>query len=140
MANAYGTGKVIGSADIKKQEKNVGDCRVSSTVYKIGTPKGGLGETTFLLKGEKKRNAYNDKFLQEYGSSPGQQVIMTETAFMTIDAWEKITSMFIRGYQRFNKYVKANSQRWCLQILDGFGAHFGSHYAMQKPKKTGSYR
>ena len=53
MANASGGGRMIGSADIKKQEKNLDDCRASITVYRTGTPKGGQGPTAFLLKGEK---------------------------------------------------------------------------------------
>ena len=48
---------------------------------------------------------------------------------MTLDAWGKITPMLMCGYRKINKYVEANPQWWCLEILDGFGAYFGSHYA-----------
>ena len=106
MANAHGTGKVIGSADTKMQEKNLDDCRASIIVYRTGTPKEGQEPTAFLLKGEKKRNAYNDKFLQKHEALPGSQVIMAETAFMTVDAWVKITFMLVRRYRKINKYVE----------------------------------
>ena len=43
--------------------------------------------------------------------------------------------MLICGYRKINKYVEANPQWWCLEILDGFGAHFGSHYAMLEREK-----
>ena len=71
----------------------------------------------------------------KYGAAPGSEVVMTETAFMTTEAWEKITPMLLRGYRKINKYVEANPQWWCLEILDGFGAHFGSHYAMLEREK-----
>ena len=54
---------------------------------------------------------------------------------MTLEAWDKITPMLMRGYRKINKYVEANPQWWCLEILDGFGAHFGSHYAMLEREK-----
>ena len=41
MANASGGGRVIGSAEIKEQEKNLDDCRVSINMCRMGTPKGG---------------------------------------------------------------------------------------------------
>ena len=103
MANAHGGAKVIGSADIRKQEKNVDDCRASITVYRTGTPVGDQGPTAFLMKGEKKRNVYSKKFLTKHGAAPGLEVVMTETAFMTIEAWEKITPMLMRGYGKITR-------------------------------------
>ena len=136
MANAKGDGRVIGSADIKKQEKNFDDCRASITAYRTGTAKGDQGPTGFLLKGDKTRHGYSNKFLEKHGAAHGSQIIMTESAFMTTVAWEKMTPMLMRGYRKINKYVEANPDWWCLEILDGFGAHFNSHYAMKERQKN----
>ena len=136
IANATGDGKVIASCDIQKQEKNVDDCRSSITAYRTGTAKGDQGPTGFLLKGDKKRHGYSHRFLKKHGAADGSQIIMTESAFMTTEAWEKMIPMLMRGYRKINKYVEANPEWWCLEILDGFGAHFGSHYAMTERQKN----
>ena len=91
VANAHGNGRVIGSADIKKQKKNLDNCCALIMVSRTGTPKGKQGPTAFLLKGDKIRNCYNEKFLIKHGASPGSQLIMTESAFMTTVSWEKMT-------------------------------------------------
>ena len=78
---------------------------------------------------------YNEKFLTKHGAAPGSEVVVTETAFMTIEAWEKITPMLMHGYRKINKYVEANPQWWSLEILDGFGAHFALHYVMLEREK-----
>ena len=135
MVNARGGGKVIGSTDIRKQEKNLYNCHTLITVYRTGTPKGDQGPTAFLVKEGKKRKVYSERFLMKHGAASVLEVVMTETVFMTTDAWEKITPMLMRGYRKINKHVEANPQWWCLEILDGFGAHFGSHYVMLEREK-----
>ena len=87
------------------------------------------------MKGERKCKIYSEKFLTKHGAASGSEVVMTETVFMTLEAWDKITHMPMRGYRKINKYVEANPQWWYLEILDGFGAHFGSHYAMLEREK-----
>ena len=136
MANAHAGVRVIGSKDVRKQEKNIDDSRCSITAYRTGTVMGDQGPTAFLMKGEKiKRGFKKEELLTKFGAAPGSSVIMTETAFMTTEAWEKMTPVLVSGYRKINKYVAANPQWWCLEILDGFGAHFCSHYAMDERQK-----
>ena len=60
---------------------------------------------------------------------------MTATAFIATDAQENITPILMNTYRRINKYIEANPDWWHLEILDGFGAYFGSHYAIQEHQK-----
>jgi hypothetical protein len=46
---------------------------------------------------------------------------MTENAFVTVDAWERMTPNIVLGLRNINKYVVANPQWWVLEIFDGFG-------------------
>jgi hypothetical protein len=57
---------------------------------------------------------------------------MTGNAFMTVDAWERMTPNIILGIRNTNKYVDANPQWWVLEIFDGFGAHLLSHKANEE--------
>jgi hypothetical protein len=57
---------------------------------------------------------------------------MTENAFMTVDAWYRMTPNIILGLRNINKYVAANPQWWLLEIFDGFGAHLLSHKANEE--------
>ena len=43
MLNSHGESRVIGGADICKQEKNVDDCHCSITAYRTGTAAGDQG-------------------------------------------------------------------------------------------------
>ena len=64
MANANGTNlKVVGSADMKKQEKKTSDTRVSITAFRIGTGStaGNNGTTGFLMKGERRKTGFDDQ-------------------------------------------------------------------------------
>jgi hypothetical protein len=57
---------------------------------------------------------------------------MTENAFTTVDAWEKMTPRVIEGLCNINKYVATNQQLWLLEIFDGLSAHLLSHKANQE--------
>jgi hypothetical protein len=56
-------------------------------------------------------------------------MIMTENAFMMVDACEKMAPHVIEGIHNISKYVAANPQWWSLEIFDGFSAHLLSHKA-----------
>jgi hypothetical protein len=45
------------------------------------------GQPFFLLKGMKRRNNFNNKYLLRYGMATGSTILMTESAYMTDDAW-----------------------------------------------------
>jgi hypothetical protein len=56
---------------------------------------------------------------------------MMENAFMTVDAWEKMTPRGIEGLRKINTYVAVNPQWWLLEIFHGFSDHL-SHKANQE--------
>ena len=56
---------------------------------------------------------------------------MTPSAFMTIKAWEHMSPHVVKGLRNINPVVTANPQWFMLEIIDGFGAHLGSLYALE---------
>jgi hypothetical protein len=112
--------KVIGAANRKKHEKKSADYRSSISLYRTGAVDGDTGPTIFLMKGKTKRHGFTDHYLRSNGCAIGSTVIMTENAFMTVDAWERMTPNIILGLRNINKYVAANPQWWVLEICDGF--------------------
>ena len=121
---------IIGDKDKKKHEVKAGDSRMSIAMYRIGSVAGETGPTAFLMSGQRRRENYTNEFLERHGGAVGSSVHMTPTGFMTEKAWEELTPHQIRGIKAM-PYIKANPQWKCIEILDGFGAHFSSPTAMQ---------
>ena len=107
MACPDGTIKVVGCSTKSKHEKRSNDSRASITMYRTGCVNGDTGPTMFLLKGKCKRKHYTDEFLKQYGAKPGSTVIMTPSAFMTIEAWEQMTPKLVKGLCNINPVVAA---------------------------------
>ena len=42
------------------------------------------------MNGKKRRNGYDERFLENHGAAPGSKIAMTENAFMTEKAWDEI--------------------------------------------------
>ena len=42
------------------------------------------------MKGKKRRNGYDERFLENYEAALGSTIAMTENAFMTEKAWAEI--------------------------------------------------
>ena len=131
QACEQGNISVIGSTGRKKHEKKTCDSRCSITLYRTGSVAGDTGPTLFLLAGKQRREGYTDKFLHDNGAAPGSTVLMTQNAFMTIEAWEAMTPKLCAGLRKINAIVEANTQWWMLEIFDGFGAHLASLDAAQ---------
>jgi hypothetical protein len=55
--------------------------------------------------------------------------MMTENAFMMVDAWQEMTPGVIVGQRIMNKFVAVNPQWWMLGICNGFNAHVLSRNA-----------
>jgi len=100
-------------------------------MYRTGSVAGDIGPTVFLLKGQRKKFGYTDQFLLSHGASIGSTIIMTETAFMTIAAWEEMTPSVCKGLHAINPFVVSNPHWYMLEIFDGFGAHLLSYNAMK---------
>lgn len=91
MTDSDGDLKILGEAGKRKHEKRVSDFRVSTTMFRTGTPAGLNGPTAFIMKGKNRKAGMNEKFLVENGCVKGSTLAMTENAFMTTAAWEEIT-------------------------------------------------
>eukprot|EP00957_Ditylum_brightwellii_P008027 609012-Ditylum_brightwellii.AAC.1 len=122
MSDAHGDLHVIGSFDKKKYEKLLQDSQISITIARTGTCAGTTGPTIFLLKGAKKKSAFTDAFLLRHGLAPGSTIIMTENAYMTNEAWLKVSKAIVKGYHSL-PYVKENPDWYMLELLDGFKSH-----------------
>ena len=122
MSDQHGGLKIIGSADKKKHEKLLQDSRVSITIVRTGTVWGTNGPTVFLVKGDKVRRGFTEDFLVRYGCAAGSTVIATENAYMTDDAWLKVSEAIVRGYRQL-PYIKENPQWGIVELLDGFKSH-----------------
>ncbi|KAL7528028.1 LOW QUALITY PROTEIN: hypothetical protein ACHAXR_004391, partial [Thalassiosira sp. AJA248-18] len=130
QADADGDRKIIGEFGKKKHEKKVSDCRASATMCRTGTAGGNNGPTVFVMKGKKRRDGYDEKFLMDEGCAVGSSFEMTENAFMTEEAWLSMTPKLVEGYRNL-PYIKENPQWWCLEIFDGFGPHLNNYEALK---------
>jgi hypothetical protein len=124
--------KVIGAANQKNHEKKSADCRSSISLYRTGAVAGDTGPEIFLIKGKTKCHGFTDHYIRSNGCAIVSTFIMTENAFMTVDAWESMTPNIILRLRNINKYVAANPQWWVLDICYGFGAHLLSHKANEE--------
>ena len=123
LSDHHGTLYVVACAQKKKHEKLLQDCRVSITMVRTGSVGGTTGPTIFLLKGVKQtKKEFTDEFLVKYGCAPGSTIIMTESAYMTDEAWLEASKAIIKGYRNM-PYVKDNEQWMVLELLDGFKSH-----------------
>ena len=70
-------------------------------MVRTGSVGGTTGPTIFLLKGAKqhRRKEFSDKLLVKYGCVPGSTIIMTESAYMTDDAWLEASNAIVKGYR-----------------------------------------
>jgi hypothetical protein len=124
--------KVIGAAVRKKHEKKTTYCRSPISLYRTGCVTGGIGPNIFLMKGKTRRSGYTDTFIRNNVCALGSTIIVTDNAFITVDAWEKMTPCIIEGFRNINKCVAANPQWWLLAIFDGFSAHLLYHKENQE--------
>jgi hypothetical protein len=85
----------------------------------------------FLMAGATIRRGYMDSFLPKYGAMEGYTIMMTETAFLTMEALKKMSPSLVRGLQTMNEYVQANPQWYMLKIFDGLGSHLASLDALE---------
>ena len=122
--------KVLGDKERRKHEKNVDDSRISMTIYRTGTGGGTNGPSASVMGGDKLREGYTDAFLVRNGSAEGSCLVMTPTAFMTIEAWREITPKITAGL-RMLPHVRDHPDWWMFKSLDGFGPHVNDLEAMQ---------
>jgi hypothetical protein len=120
--------KIIGEKDRKKHESTNNAGRISITMYRTGFASGAVGPTAFLPPGKRRDANYTDAYLEKYGAAFGSTVVMTDSGYMTEDAWEAITPSQIRGIRK----VVDNDDWWAVLIVDGFAAHCINPNVMQQ--------
>lgn len=113
--------RIIGDKQKKKHEKRKDDSRMSITLYRTGSVAGN-GPCAFLMAGQRRRPGFDDDFLMRHGAAAGSTLVMTESGFMTDDAWAKIAPKMIEGIRSMD-IISGNPQWWVLKIVDGFGSH-----------------
>ena len=121
--------RIIGDKQKKKHEKRKEDSRMSITLYRTGSVAGN-GPCAFLMAGQRRRPGFDDDFLMKHGAAAGSTLVMTESGFMTDDAWAKIAPKMIEGIRSMD-IISGNPQWWVLKIVDGFGSHTADWKVMQ---------
>ena len=116
IVEADGSMKIIGEFDRKKQEKKVYDCHASCKMYQNGIAGGSNLPTAFVMKGKIVNTGYTYKMLKENGAKHGSTVVMTDNAFMTEEAWLKLTPNIIEGY-RAMPFICDNPQWHVIDIF-----------------------
>ena len=58
------------------------------------------------MQGERRVEGYSESFLKKFGVTEGSTIVMTESAFMTTEAWLAIVPSMIRGMRQLNIYVE----------------------------------
>jgi hypothetical protein len=56
---------------------------------------------------------------------------MTPTAFCTTEVWKEIALKRAKSIRNMDPVIKAHPNWYCIEILDGFAAHFNSPEALQ---------
>jgi hypothetical protein len=79
---------------------------------------GNTGPTIFLIKGNTHHRNFKDKWLIENSTSIGSTVIMTQTVFMTEEAWGEATPRVVTRLQNAAPVVDVNQDWWMLEMFD----------------------
>jgi hypothetical protein len=127
IANAGGL-QVYGSRDRGKHEKKTDDSRVSITVYRIGSVAGTNGPAFFLMAGKNIKSGFTDFFLEKHGAAKHSTIIMTENAYMTDEAWDRMTPKVIEGIRAL-PFIAENPEWFVLEVFDGFSSHTSGYRA-----------
>jgi hypothetical protein len=117
--------RIVGSAEMKKHKKTMQDNHDSVTIVCIGSASGKTGPWIFLLRGKKeleKNHPLRNSECNFPGVLAGSKVIMTPNAYMTDEAWIKLTPFIANGIR--NIMVIKDHPDWMIcMTLDGFGSH-----------------
>ena len=125
--------KVVGSADRKKHENQNGTSRTSISMIRCGCPalRNASGPTFFFMKGSARRESFTTEFLLKHGAATGSEIIMTENAYLTDDAWREINPKLCDGLRakvraaakEMNVDSSTADQLKIVLSLDGFKSH-----------------
>jgi hypothetical protein len=114
--------KIVGAAAARKHEAITGG-RTTITTLKCGLADGQTGPVIFLMNGKEKKPGFDDDTLvKTYGLPVGSTVIMTESGFMTDEAFDVAAPKLAAGIRAL-KVVRDHPGWWLLLSGDGFHAH-----------------
>ncbi len=116
---------VVSSAEVEKHEKTMQDNHDSVTIVCIGSVSGKTGPWIFLLKGKKELEKNHPLRNLEHnfpGVLAGSKVVMTSNAYMTNEAWIKLTPFIANGIRNM-AVIKDHSDWMICMTLNGFGSH-----------------
>ena len=82
--------KIFFELGINKHEKKVADLIYSTNIVRYCSSFGSNGPTAFIMNGKKRRNFYDERFLENHGAAPGSTISMTYNAFVTDKAWAEV--------------------------------------------------
>jgi len=123
--------RICGSAEKKKHDNEKGSSRASITGIRCGNAANQQGPTFLLLAGKRRNPDYSDDFLVKNGAAPGSTIIMTESAFLTNEAWVKMVPILARSLRDIVEVACrplgiSKQQAFQLKIIlsfDGFKSH-----------------
>ena len=77
MTDASGDLNIFGEVGRNKHEKRVAYFVDLTIMVRSGSSFGSNGPTSFIMKGNKRRNGYDERFLEQNGAAPGSTIAMT---------------------------------------------------------------
>ena len=89
--------KIVGDAHRRKHEKDTASSRVTISVYRTGSTAGSTGPSVILPPGVRKVTGWTDAFLVAHGAAPGSTIVMTDSGYMTEEAWRECAPSVIAG-------------------------------------------
>ena len=82
------------------------------------------------VAGKHRKAGYTDAFLVRHGAPEGSAIVMTQTGYMTEEAWLKLAPPIADGIRAMS-IVSDMPDWWVVKIIYGFGPHTSSDQAME---------
>ena len=105
---------IVGDAHRRKHEKDTASSRVSISVYRTGSTAGSTGPSVILPPGVRKATGWTDAFLVTHGAAPGSTIVMTDSGYMTEEAWRECAPSVIAGIR--NMPVIKDNPNWSFML------------------------
>ena len=88
--------------------------------------------------GVRRKTGFTDEFLVKHGAAEGSTIAMTETDYMTEDAWIEIAPKIATGIRKL-LVIRDMPDWWAVKFVDGFGPHTSSLKAMWRSTQTSKF-
>ena len=119
---------ICGSADKKKHDNEKGSSRVTVTIIRCGNAANRSAATFWLCEGKQVNPDFSDDFLKRHGAEAFSTIIMTESAFLTTQAWKRLVPNLAASLRQIVEDAAKTlgidahtaSKLKCFLALDGF--------------------